>query len=276
MLRKQKLDPVPCLLINDRIVKTIVNLALVCQPPKVDPETIAASSQPSGLYYYRARAYSPTWGRFLQPDPIGYAGGANLYAYVNNDPLNNIDPDGLISWEQYTVRGIRIINAALTGSVHPVTGIPFRNGFPDFSSVAIQTVQLERITGNPGLDRAAANAAAGLETAPAGYVWHHVETGEAGVPSTTMQLVPQEIHSATAHTGAAAYARAVGGLLADVATDPTTYLSVGIGTFLSVMTPTPANANEDQVLQQLRARTGSTAPTSGSGAPIDFGASRLK
>jgi hypothetical protein len=36
MLRKQKLDPVPCLLINDGIVKTIVGLALVCQPPKVD------------------------------------------------------------------------------------------------------------------------------------------------------------------------------------------------------------------------------------------------
>ena len=36
MLRKQKLDPVPCLLIDDGIVKTIVGLALVCQPPEVD------------------------------------------------------------------------------------------------------------------------------------------------------------------------------------------------------------------------------------------------
>ena len=36
MLGKQKLDPVPCLLINDRIVKTIVGLALVGQPPEVD------------------------------------------------------------------------------------------------------------------------------------------------------------------------------------------------------------------------------------------------
>ena len=36
-----------------------------------------------GLYYYKARLYSPTLGRFLQPDPIGYAGdGPNLYAYV--------------------------------------------------------------------------------------------------------------------------------------------------------------------------------------------------
>jgi RHS repeat-associated protein len=54
---------------------------------RIDPET-------GGLYYYRARHYSPAWGRFLQPDPIGYAGGVNRYAYVGNDPLNATDPHG--------------------------------------------------------------------------------------------------------------------------------------------------------------------------------------
>ncbi|MBV8189636.1 MAG: hypothetical protein JO339_20505, partial [Alphaproteobacteria bacterium] len=34
-------------------------------------------------------------GRFLQPDPVGYLGGSNLYAYAANDPLNLIDPSGL-------------------------------------------------------------------------------------------------------------------------------------------------------------------------------------
>lgn len=48
-----------------------------------------------GLYYYKARMYSPTLGRFMQADPIGYGDGMNWYIYGYADPIDNTDPYGL-------------------------------------------------------------------------------------------------------------------------------------------------------------------------------------
>ncbi len=52
-----------------------------------DPET--------GLYYYRARYYDPSVGRFLSEDPEQFYVGNNFYAYVDGDPTDWRDPDGL-------------------------------------------------------------------------------------------------------------------------------------------------------------------------------------
>jgi RHS repeat-associated protein len=65
-------------------------------------------TEPNGLYYMRARYYDPEVGRFISEDPIGFAGGdVNLYGYVQNDPVNFIDPDGLdaiyINYDSYPV-----------------------------------------------------------------------------------------------------------------------------------------------------------------------------
>src|SRR5208337_5547999 len=49
-----------------------------------------------GLYYYLYRFYDPSLERWPNRDPIEEEGGLNLYAYVDNNPVNEIDPLGLI------------------------------------------------------------------------------------------------------------------------------------------------------------------------------------
>jgi RHS repeat-associated protein len=72
-----------------------------------------------GLYYYRARWYAPTAGRFLSEDPAGFgAGDANLYRYAGNDPTGFADPSGLaagppgIYWREASPGQSKIIAAA--------------------------------------------------------------------------------------------------------------------------------------------------------------------
>jgi len=52
--------------------------------------------QETGLHYNNRRVYDPETGRYLTRDPIGFNGGANLYAYVGHNPVNFTDPTGEI------------------------------------------------------------------------------------------------------------------------------------------------------------------------------------
>lgn len=56
---------------------------------------IKGMADQSGLYYRRNRYYDPNTGQFTQEDPIGLAGGLNLYGYANGDPVTYSDPFGL-------------------------------------------------------------------------------------------------------------------------------------------------------------------------------------
>jgi len=59
----------------------------------------------SGNLYRRNRYYDPMSGRFTQEDPIGLAGGLNLYGYANGNPVSYADPYGLCKRPQGLRKG---------------------------------------------------------------------------------------------------------------------------------------------------------------------------
>jgi len=84
--------------VNSRAYDTFGNLIsqsgtskspLGFQSKYLDPE--------SGLYYFYHRYYSPSLGRFTTEDPIGLISDLNVYRFTRNNPLNAIDPSGLIT-----------------------------------------------------------------------------------------------------------------------------------------------------------------------------------
>ena len=86
-----------------------------------------AQQDASGYQYKRNRYYDPTSGRFTQEDPIGLAGGLNLYGFAGGDPVNFSDPFGLCPW-------------CLTGAIGAIVGA---------GSAAVTTVAMNAAMGRP-------------------------------------------------------------------------------------------------------------------------------
>ena len=99
----------------------------------------------TGLSDNRARWYEPGTGKFINEDPSGFKGAdANLFRYAGNDPLNQVDPSGLVAkWASYG--GGRLVNnqMAATSSSNVPNGsldAPYRTGI---SIVASSSGQAE-------------------------------------------------------------------------------------------------------------------------------------
>jgi RHS repeat-associated protein len=95
-----------------------------------DPET--------GLYYYRARYYSPQMGRFLSEDPRRFQEGPNLYAYVRANPTTFVDPSGTSFWAK-GYRAVQLIKGRLprlAGSLTEAQAIARRSRGRDVAVIA--------------------------------------------------------------------------------------------------------------------------------------------
>ncbi len=83
--------------------------------------------QETGMHYNYFRDYDPGTGRYAEGDPIGLAGGINLYAYVGGNPLSYVDPLGLFLEFSNSQRSLTWVDPN-TGTRSPSTTWPARSG----------------------------------------------------------------------------------------------------------------------------------------------------
>jgi RHS repeat-associated protein len=82
-----------------------------------------------GLYYYRARYYSPKFGRFISEDPIGWESGqTNGYAYAGGGPLDATDPSGLAVFKavKWIIQAGKRIGWVPTSTIAAKTAVKYR------------------------------------------------------------------------------------------------------------------------------------------------------
>jgi RHS repeat-associated protein len=105
----------------------------------------------SGLLYRRNRYYDPGSGRFTQEDPIGLAGGLNLYGYAAGDPVNFSDPFGLIPCWVYDRSQCKKTG---WGEAFALLGRWISGTGPEHRTFGEGSLQAEHMRSAPGVNRA--------------------------------------------------------------------------------------------------------------------------
>jgi len=113
--------------------KVLAQQEAIAQPFKYAGQ-VGIMDEGNDLYYMRARYYDASIGRFISEDPVGFADGPNLYAYVGGNPIMAVDPSGQVnvrnlafslvdfglSTGEATVGLVGIAGAPVTGPAAPV------------------------------------------------------------------------------------------------------------------------------------------------------------
>ncbi len=91
------------LLSNHHLIETydIDGFGKETSPSSLNPWRFCSKRHDESLIFFGQRFYDPLLGRWLTPDPSGFADGPNLYIYVLNSPLNRLDLFGLNSERNY-------------------------------------------------------------------------------------------------------------------------------------------------------------------------------
>jgi uncharacterized protein RhaS with RHS repeats len=101
--------------------------------------------------YMRNRYYDPTTGRFTQEDPIGLAGGTNLYGFGGGDPVNFSDPFGLCTigrdcWQALVERAKSFWKDPATQQSFLAAAMLFENEATDPTGSGIDVEMQEAVT----------------------------------------------------------------------------------------------------------------------------------
>ena len=102
---------------------------------------VSSGTDASGLLYRRNRYYDPQSGQFTQQDPIGIAGGLNLYGFAGGDPVNNSDPFGLCLEEDEVCLDLVEFLRSLEGDVFQRAA----TAFDEYRGGSVQLVDREVI-----------------------------------------------------------------------------------------------------------------------------------